>query len=167
MIDCSITRVSFTWRHSSRFAYVPEQNGWEWLWDRPWKRSKRFKAEIWKHFGFYQQAGKHKLDKSAAICKDCHTNILYVGNTTNLRIQFSRFHPELLATTPAAENANPGPVTLRDWCDYTTQLWARKDNNPVYGSLQSKRFTTLFHRGKLGISVYGEDAWAAVKDPIT
>ena len=49
------------------------------------------------HFGFYQQAGKHKLETLHAICKACHTKIKYVGNTTNFRNHVSRFHPELLA----------------------------------------------------------------------
>ncbi len=55
------------------------------------------KADIWAHFGFYEQPGKHDLKKTHAVCKSCHAQIKYArGNTTNLRNNVSRFHPELL-----------------------------------------------------------------------
>ena len=114
MIDSSLIWVSFTWCHLSRFAYVPQQNaesGCEIVLKKRSKRFQRWDMEL--HFGFYQQAGEHELDKSHVICKAWHTQIKYVGNTTNLRNHVSRFHPELLATTPAAENANSVPATQR------------------------------------------------------
>ncbi len=55
------------------------------------------KADIWAHFGFYEQPGKHDLEKTHDVCKSCHAQIKYaVGNSTNLRNHVSRFHPELL-----------------------------------------------------------------------
>nr|XP_054607202.1 E3 SUMO-protein ligase ZBED1 isoform X1 [Nothobranchius furzeri] len=66
---------------------------------------KTMKADIWSHFGFYQQSERHDLDMSYAVCKTC--KIKYVGNTTNLRNHVSRFHPELLTTTPAVEPPSP------------------------------------------------------------
>ncbi|XP_040209394.1 E3 SUMO-protein ligase ZBED1-like [Rana temporaria] len=67
------------------------------------------KANIWEHFGFYEKSGKHKLDKSYAVCKICHTKIKYLGNTTNLRNHVSRFHPEMLkpTTTTTTKEMNP------------------------------------------------------------
>ncbi len=42
------------------------------------------KADIWAHFVFYEQPGKHNLEKTHAVCKSCHAQIKYVGgNTTN------------------------------------------------------------------------------------
>ena len=70
------------------------------------------KAEIWNFISdFTNRLGStnwiHRMRYA------CHTKIKYVGNTTNFRNHVSRFHPELLATTPAAENANSGPATQR------------------------------------------------------
>ncbi len=54
------------------------------------------KADIWAHFHFYAQPGKHNLEKTHAVCKSCHAQIIYAGgNTTNVRNHVSRFHPEL------------------------------------------------------------------------
>uniref|UniRef100_A0A1A8H4B8 BED-type domain-containing protein n=1 Tax=Nothobranchius korthausae TaxID=1143690 RepID=A0A1A8H4B8_9TELE len=68
---------------------------------------KTLKADIWSCFGLYQQSGRHDLDMSYAVCKTCRSKIKYVGNTTNLRNHVSRFHPELLTTTPAVEPLSP------------------------------------------------------------
>ncbi len=58
--------------------------------------------DIWAHFGFYEQSGKHDLEKTHAVCKSCHAQIKYEGgNTTNLRNHVSRFHPELLRLVSA------------------------------------------------------------------
>ncbi|XP_055068182.2 E3 SUMO-protein ligase ZBED1-like [Misgurnus anguillicaudatus] len=54
------------------------------------------KADVWAHFGFFEHAGKHELDKTHAVCKACRAQIKYLGNTTNLRNHINRFHPELL-----------------------------------------------------------------------
>lgn len=64
------------------------------------------KADIWAHFGFYQQHGKPDLDKTHAVCKSCHAKIKYAGgNTTNMRNHVSRFHPEL--QTPVSAIVDP------------------------------------------------------------
>ncbi len=60
------------------------------------------KADIWAHFGFYEQPGKHDLEKTHAVCKSRHAQIKYAGgNTTNLRNHVSHFHPELLMPVSA------------------------------------------------------------------
>ncbi len=33
------------------------------------------KADIWAHYGFYEQPGKHDLEKTHAVCESCHTQI--------------------------------------------------------------------------------------------
>ncbi len=41
-------------------------------------------TNIWTHFGFYEQPGKHDLEKKHAVCKSCHAQIKYAGgDTTN------------------------------------------------------------------------------------
>ncbi len=40
------------------------------------------KADIWAHFGFYEQPGKHDLEKTHPVCKSCHTQIKYAGGNT-------------------------------------------------------------------------------------
>ncbi len=55
-----------------------------------------FKAYIWAHFGFYEQPGKHDLQKTCCV-RSCHAQIEYAGgNTTNLINHISRLHRELL-----------------------------------------------------------------------
>lgn len=65
------------------------------------------KVDIQAHFGFYEITGKHKLDKTHAVCKICHTKIKYVGNTTNLRNHVSRFHSEKLTPSTIKETVDP------------------------------------------------------------
>ena len=43
------------------------------------------KADVWEQFGFKKKKESEDLDKSMAVCKLCHTNVKYSGNTTNLR----------------------------------------------------------------------------------
>lgn len=38
------------------------------------------KAEVWAYLGFYEQAGKHELDKTHTVCIACHTKIKNVEN---------------------------------------------------------------------------------------
>ncbi len=40
------------------------------------------KADIWAHFGFYYQPGKHELEKTHTVCKSCHAQIKYAGSNT-------------------------------------------------------------------------------------
>lgn len=65
------------------------------------------KADIWAHFGFYENTRIHKLDKTNAVCKICHTKIKYVGNTTNLRNHVSRFHSKKLTPSTIKETVDP------------------------------------------------------------
>nr|XP_055054000.1 E3 SUMO-protein ligase ZBED1-like [Misgurnus anguillicaudatus] len=52
------------------------------------------KADVWDHFGFKRKKESEELDKSLAVCKLCHTNVKYSGNTTNLRVHLKRHHPD-------------------------------------------------------------------------
>ncbi|XP_060780368.1 E3 SUMO-protein ligase ZBED1-like [Neoarius graeffei] len=69
---------------------------------------KAWKADIWAHFGFYEVDGK--VDKTYVVCKQCHTKIKHVGNTTNFTNHITRWHPELATgskTTPQQEKFQP------------------------------------------------------------
>ncbi|KAI4789138.1 hypothetical protein KUCAC02_035425 [Chaenocephalus aceratus] len=56
------------------------------------------KADVWEHFGFKKKKESDNLDKTMAVCKLCHTNVKYSGNTTNLRSHLQRHHPDKLLT---------------------------------------------------------------------
>ena len=43
---------------------------------------------------FIRKKESDELDKSLAVCKLCHTNVKYSGNTTNLRAHLKRHHPD-------------------------------------------------------------------------
>ncbi len=80
--------------------------------------STTLKADIWAHFSFYAQPGKHDLEKMScvhAVCKSCHAQIKYSGcNTTNLRNHISRFPPELLMPLSAkVDPAHPKIIHSR------------------------------------------------------
>lgn len=63
------------------------------------------KVDVWAYFSFYEQTGKHELDKTHTVCNACHTQIKYLGNTTNLRNHIRCFHSEMLM--PASAKADP------------------------------------------------------------
>ena len=67
------------------------------------KTTKTLKATIWQHFGFRNDKETDELDESKAICKACHKEVKYCGNTTNLRNYMLRHHQDLtskLSTGP-------------------------------------------------------------------
>lgn len=61
------------------------------------KMPKTLKATIWHHFGFRNNKETDELDKSKAICKACHMEVKYCGNTTNLRNHMLRHHQDLMS----------------------------------------------------------------------
>ena len=57
------------------------------------------KADVWEQFGLKKKKESEDLDKSMAVCKLCHTNVKYSGNTTNLRAHLKRHHPDKVMLT--------------------------------------------------------------------
>lgn len=53
-----------------------------------------FKSKVWTHFGFYKLQGKVELDMSKTVCRLCHGQLSYCGNTTNMTAHIARHHPE-------------------------------------------------------------------------
>ena len=49
---------------------------------------------MWEHFGFKRKKESDDLDKRIPVCKMCHSNVKYSGNTTNLRAPLKRHHPD-------------------------------------------------------------------------
>ncbi|KAK6175819.1 hypothetical protein SNE40_014206 [Patella caerulea] len=55
------------------------------------------KSSVWSHFGFYKKttdgdSPTDELDKTYAICRQCHSNVKYIGNTINLQSHISKHH---------------------------------------------------------------------------
>ena len=49
------------------------------------------KSPVWQYFGFYKSSGVIQREK--AVCRLCHGELAYSGNTTNLRTHIERHHP--------------------------------------------------------------------------
>ena len=71
------------------------------------------KADLWAHFRFYELVGKHKLDKTSAVGKVCHTKTKHLRNTTNLRNHVSCFHSEKLMLGTVKKNRRPNQQLMR------------------------------------------------------
>lgn len=67
------------------------------------------KADVWEHYGFKKKKESDDLDKSLAVCKLCHTNVKYSGNTTNLRAHLKRHHPDKVTGEPTASKLRRDP----------------------------------------------------------
>ncbi|KAI4801155.1 hypothetical protein KUCAC02_000081, partial [Chaenocephalus aceratus] len=65
------------------------------------------KADVWKHFGFKKKKESDTLDKTMAVCKLCHTNVKYSGNTTNLGTHLQRHHPDKVVLTEELKKLRP------------------------------------------------------------
>ncbi|KAJ4940609.1 hypothetical protein JOQ06_026906 [Pogonophryne albipinna] len=65
------------------------------------------KADVWEHFGFKKKKESDNLDKIMAVCKLCHTNVKYSGNTTNLRTHLQRHHPDKVMLTEELKKLRP------------------------------------------------------------
>nr|XP_010776357.1 PREDICTED: zinc finger BED domain-containing protein 1-like [Notothenia coriiceps] len=65
------------------------------------------KADVWEHFGFKKKKESDNLDKTMAVCKLCHTNVKYSGNTTNLRTHLQRHHPDKVMLTGELKKLRP------------------------------------------------------------
>ncbi|KAI4797684.1 hypothetical protein KUCAC02_024924 [Chaenocephalus aceratus] len=65
------------------------------------------KADVWEHFGFKKKKESDNLDKTMAVCKLCHTNMKYSGNTTNLRSHLQRHHPDKVMLTQELKKLRP------------------------------------------------------------
>ncbi|XP_049584360.1 uncharacterized protein phf11 isoform X2 [Syngnathus scovelli] len=74
---------------------------------------KKFKADVWNYFGFYNVDGGNELDKSYVVCKICRAKIKYFG-TTNMRSHTARFHPTEELGKPAAAFATRSQKAIED-----------------------------------------------------
>ena len=50
------------------------------------------KSPVWQYFGFYKSPSG-VIQREKAICRLCHGELPYSGNTTNLRTHIERHHP--------------------------------------------------------------------------
>lgn len=80
-----------------------------------------FKADVWKHFEFYNIDGTKELDKTYVICKLCTAKVKYFGYTTNLRTHMARHHPEdANEVKPKVRNIPGDQHTLHQCCKLPT-----------------------------------------------
>ena len=120
------------------------------------------KAAAWTHFGFYEDTNKRELGKTHMMCEVCHTNINYLGTTSNLRNHVSRIHLERLPSTSAAakETADPVQPTL------PTNTGKRKRRAQSVAAFIGKH---LQHYSVVVNTVSSpvEDTGATIKAPVT
>ena len=63
------------------------------------------KSPVWQYFGFYKSSSG-VIQREKAVCRLCHSELSYSGNTTNLRTHIERHHPiehKLLNSEPKKE----------------------------------------------------------------
>ena len=63
------------------------------------------KSPVWQYFGFYKSSSG-VIQREKAVCRLCHSQLSYSGNTTNLRTHVERHHPiehKLLNSEPKKE----------------------------------------------------------------
>ncbi|KAK6182240.1 hypothetical protein SNE40_009968 [Patella caerulea] len=80
----------------------------------------QYKSKVWEYFGFpvTYRNGNRKVNRDVSVCRSCHAQIRYTGNTTNMSTHISRHHalylnqhtrPSACTTTPSSSSRPTRP----------------------------------------------------------